>query len=281
MLRSRLMPHALSLVLLLAAASAAAQDKPSCKGKDHPLFSRMPGFNLMGCEETQFKPVKVPTQNEKKQRVDKAVEGHYFRLDYKYGGAPPAPGRVQVGRNYAEAAKAAGGEVLYGPDGYGTTTVRFAKAGKETWAVVGVYSGYTLTIVEVEAMKQDVTANADALKGGLASNGHVELVGLFFDTGKSVLKPESDAALGEVEKLLKAQPQLALWVVGHTDSVGSVESNMGLAQARAAAVIQELEKRGIGAQRLAPFGNGPYAPVATNTTEEGRAKNRRVELVAR
>ena len=139
---------------------------------------------------------------------------------------------------------------------------------------------YTLVIVEVQKMQQDVVANADALKSGLADSGHVEVPGIFFDTAKSVLKPESDAALNEIAKLLQANPALKVWVVGHTDAVGSPDSNMALSNARAASVIQALtQKNGIDAKRLAPFGAGPYAPVASNDSEEGRAKNRRVELV--
>ena len=137
-----------------------------------------------------------------------------------------------------------------------------------------------MTIVEKQAMQQDVTVDAKAMADGLAATGHVEVPGIFFDTGQSVLKPESDAALKEIAKLLQANPALKLWVVGHTDSVGSPEANITLSNARAAAVIQALtQKNRIDPKRLAPFGNGPYAPVATNDSEEGRAKNRRVELV--
>ena len=79
--------------------------------------------------------------------------------------------------------------------------------------------------------------------------------------------------------MLQANAALKVWVVGHTDNVGSAESNLTLSGARAAAVVKALALRGIGANRLAPHGAGPYAPVASNRTEAGRAKNRRVELV--
>ena len=94
------------------------------------------------------------------------------------------------------------------------------------------------------------------------------------------LKPESKPALDELTKLLKSSPSLRVWVVGHTDSVGSVESNVELSKARATAVLTALTAAGISPARLSPFGNGPYAPVAANSSEEGRAKNRRVEFVA-
>ena len=164
------------------------------------------------------------------------------------------------------------------------TTVRFNKGANEVWLQVrGLSSAdklYFLTIVEKQAMQQDVTVDAKAMADGLTAAGHVEVPGIFFDTGKSVLKPESDAALKEIAKLLQANPTMKVWVVGHTDAVGSPESNLALSNARAAAVIQALtQKNGVDPKRLAPFGNGPYAPTASNKSEEGRAKNRRVELV--
>jgi outer membrane protein OmpA-like peptidoglycan-associated protein len=276
----------LSLLLLVAAAPAVAgeqmKDSKQCVGKDHPLFTRMPGFFLYSCAERQFAAQSFAVTDAKQKRTDVRVEGHFYKYYYRYGGAPPPPSGLQCGRNYANAATSSGGEVLYSADS-GTTTVRFTRGGKQTWAAV--YwggSGLNIIVVEAEAMKQDVTANVDALKGGLASNGHVELIGIFFDTGKSELKPESQPALVEVGKLLAAQPQLALWVVGHTDSVGTVDSNLTLSQARAASVVKALvEGQRIDPQRLAPYGAGPYAPVATNASDEGRARNRRVELVAR
>jgi outer membrane protein OmpA-like peptidoglycan-associated protein len=129
-------------------------------------------------------------------------------------------------------------------------------------------------------MAQEVTANADFFKAGLNSTGHVEVPGIFFDTGKAVLKPESDAALAEVAKLLQADPALQVYVVGHTDSVAALDLNMKLSQARAEAVVQALVvKHGIAAARLTGRGVGPLSPVASNDAEDGRAKNRRVELV--
>ena len=160
---------------------------------------------------------------------------------------------------------------------------RITKNGQETWVAVDAYNEgteYKLEIIEKQAMQQDVVANADALKSGLADAGHVEVPGIFFDFGKSVVKPESEAALKEVVKMLQASPAMKVWVVGHTDNVGSVESNMALSAARAGAVVKSLVQMGVPAGRLAPHGAGPYAPVASNATDEGRARNRRVELVA-
>ena len=108
----------------------------------------------------------------------------------------------------------------------------------------------------------------------------MEVAGVYFDFGKAEVKPESEPALKEIVKVLTGNPALKIWVVGHTDNVGSVEANLKLSTERAAAVVSTLTgAMGVDPNRLAPFGAGPYAPVAPNTTDEGRAKNRRVELV--
>jgi outer membrane protein OmpA-like peptidoglycan-associated protein len=135
-------------------------------------------------------------------------------------------------------------------------------------------------IVEKGGMAQEIVANAEVFSKDIKATGHTAVYGIFFDTGKSVIKPESEVALGEIAKLLKGDPGLKVNVVGHTDSVGGIDSNMKLSQDRANAVMQALVgKHGIAATRLKAYGVGPLAPVASNDTEEGRARNRRVELV--
>ncbi len=125
-----------------------------------------------------------------------------------------------------------------------------------------------------------LTANADVFSNDIRITGHAAIYGIYFDTGKSVVKPESDAALGEIGKLLKADAGLKVHVVGHTDNAGGLDANMKLSQARAEAVMNALVgKYGIAAARLKSYGIASLAPVAPNDTEIGRAKNRRVELV--
>jgi outer membrane protein OmpA-like peptidoglycan-associated protein len=129
-------------------------------------------------------------------------------------------------------------------------------------------------------MKQDVVANADVLSKGIKDSGRVAVYGIYFDTGKADLKPASDPALAEIVKMLKADANLKIYVVGHTDNAGQFASNVRLSQDRAASVVNVLmSKHGIAAARLTPFGAGPTSPVASNKSDEGKAKNRRVELV--
>lgn len=138
-------------------------------------------------------------------------------------------------------------------------------------------------IVEVRPMTQSmVVVSADEISKSLAASGRVALYGIFFDTNKAEIKPESRPALAEIAKLLKNEPDLKLHVVGHTDNVGGYDFNIGLSKRRAEAVVAALAREyGLAAQRLTPNGVAYLAPVAVNTTEEGRAKNRRVELVPR
>ena len=129
-------------------------------------------------------------------------------------------------------------------------------------------------------MEQQVVADAEAFKNDLQRTGHAAVYGILFDTNKATLKPESEAAIAEVAKLLTTSPALKLLVVGHTDSVGVFDQNMLLSKDRAAAVVKALTTtHGIAPARLKAVGCGQAAPVASNKTEDGRAKNRRVELV--
>lgn len=138
-----------------------------------------------------------------------------------------------------------------------------------------------LEVVEIGAMEERmVTVDAAAMAKGIAETGSIALYGIYFDTDKAVVKPESAETISEIAKLLKAEPGLELYVVGHTDNQGTLDYNLGLSKRRAQAVVEELvKKHGIAASRLAPAGVAMLAPKAPNEGEEGRAKNRRVELV--
>lgn len=153
--------------------------------------------------------------------------------------------------------------------------------GRQFWVQAEKGNGLIwLRIIEKAAMEQHIVADAASFGNDLKATGHAAVYGIYFDTGKSVLKPESEAALAEIAKLLKADAGLKVSVVGHTDNVGSMDSNMKLSQARAEAVVNALAgKYGIAAARLKSYGVASLAPVASNDKEEGRAKNRRVELV--
>ena len=262
------------LLALLGPATASAQQDVA-GSKDHPLFSRMPGFYIAAYEDNDFGSHAF--RDASNQEV--TVEGHYYRIGYEPLPGAKEPSTLQIHRNYENAIKAIGGVVLFSNDEY--SYMKLARGGKEIWAELTAYGPKpNLIIVERQGMKQDVVASADAFSKDIRATGHAAVYGIYFDTGKSVIKPESAAALGEIAKLLKADPALKVHVVGHTDSVGTVEANMALSLDRANAVVRDLvANHGIAAARLKPAGVGPLAPVSSNRTDEGKAKNRRVELV--
>ena len=138
-----------------------------------------------------------------------------------------------------------------------------------------------LYVIEVKPMESNlITVNAASLANDISRTGHASVYGIYFDTGKADVKPESDGTLSEIAKLLQGDPQLKLYVVGHTDNQGALDLNMDLSRRRAEAVLAALaSKYGIPMSRLKAFGCGPYVPVASNDSEDGRSKNRRVELV--
>ena len=146
----------------------------------------------------------------------------------------------------------------------------------ETQAAVAIQ------IVEPKAMETGkVVVNSAAMKSGIEAEGKIALYGIYFDTGKADLKPESNAQLEQMAKLLKEQPSLNVFIVGYTDNQGKFELNQSLSQRRAEAVVNTLVKQHqIAASRLQAKGAANIAPVASNSNEAGRAKNRRVEMVA-
>jgi OmpA-OmpF porin, OOP family len=264
----------LSSSLFPSAAQTKESDSANCN--DHPLFTRMENMHITMCKTIEFDRFVFKTG----KASDIAVEGKRFDIKYQIDTGNPAPAPLAIIRNHQDAIKKIGGTVVHEDQRY--TILKIAKEGKEVWAQVDTAwgKGYMLTIVEKQLMAQEVVSSTEMFQSSLKTTGHVEVPGIFFDTGKSELKPESNAAIAEIAKLLKADLALKVYVVGHTDNVASLDLNMKLSQARANAVVQALVTgQGIAADRLIGRGVGPLAPVASNDAEEGRTKNRRVELV--
>lgn len=140
-----------------------------------------------------------------------------------------------------------------------------------------------LDVVEVKPMTTGLVAvDASAMANDIATHGSVALYGIYFDHDAAEVKPESRPTLSEIATLLKQNPKLELIVVGHTDDSGSLDYNLDLSLRRARAVVAALTSEfGVTAARLDARGIGFLSPVAPNTSEENRAKNRRVELVQR
>jgi OmpA-OmpF porin, OOP family len=267
------------LVILAGIAPLRAQDDAeNCK--DPALFNRMTAFHIYRCEDLQFDKYDFPSGSGKIQ----SIEGHHILIHYYLNDNAQSPSAIQIVRNYTNATKKIGGQIVYEYEdgGLQNSTMKVVKNGQEVWVFVnaGGNGMYSINLVEKQAMTQDVVADANSMANSIKESGKVALYGIYFDTGKSTLKPESQPALQEISKLLKADPNLKLYVVGHTDNTGLFSSNIKLSMDRATTVINALTSQfSINPARLTAFGDGPTSPVAANDTEEGRALNRRVELV--
>jgi len=265
----------LCLAVPFAADICAAQTTTDHAGcKDSPLIGRFPGSFISNCTDSDADSYDFTVTVGQKQQT-KHIGGEFHQIKYSW---PKTASKSQVVHNLNIALKKAGYTFDYDSGDYGDFTVHMGK----TWIMEEVSSGnwYQQTIVVDKELPEEVVANAAALSTGLSGVGHIVVNGILFDTGKADVKPESDAALQEVAKMLKGNAALKVYVVGHTDNVGGLAANMDLSKRRAAAVVLSLTtKYGVSAAQLQSFGAGPYAPVASNDSEDGRTLNRRVELV--
>jgi OOP family OmpA-OmpF porin len=291
------------IVLALFNPDARAKDAPNCK--DHPLFNRMPNYEIYSCLNVEFDAVDFPKPEIKEWSNPEdynPVEGKVYNVSYKLKKGATVSSSVQIVRNFQNAAKAAGGAVLgdyvnpnvpritasmqkYMVESPGGTSydrytiLKLTKGSSEYWVNIAAsesYEDYNLFVVERQAMNQDVGVNE--LVDKLNKDGFITLY-VNFDTGKATILPESKKTLDEAANVLKAASGLKIEVAGHTDNVGNADANQKLSLERAKAVSAALVQRGIAASRLTAKGYGQTSPISDNRSEDGRAKNRRVELV--
>lgn len=304
----------LACMFLCWAASAA--DVPG--SKDHPVVSRYAGSDILKYEVKDFDSFSLPTAQVRNRRsgasASRALEGRITRIHYR---APDGRSALEVFRNYEQSLKTGGFTAVYqcenqacGNDfSYALNppsimhfsgkdqkylAARLPRPTGDVYVSVYTTAAYgvgganknrvftLLDVVEVKPMQSgQVVVDADAMAREIAASGRVALYGIHFDSGKAEVKPESQEALVQIAKLMKQDAALKLLVVGHTDTAGTFDYNIDLSRRRAQAVVQTLtSSHGVDAARLKPWGVGYASPVASNRAEEGRAKNRRVELVA-
>lgn len=348
----------LALGLLGFMPAALADATPPTKdikgAADNPLVPRYEGSFIVSYAQQKFTDFNLPlspleangkldasNNNVYAPKQSKDLEGQLTRLVYV---EPQDRSPLEVLRNYQEALKAAGGEVLWeckgedcggssvrsssGGGGDTSLTMHFFKekdlkdeafsngacavtssitdqryfSGRlpgdvgdsflavQTYTIpngepyCGAFTNRTIAIVHIlepKAREQKmVVVKAEEMAKDINASGHVALYGILFDTDKATLKPDSEPTLTEIAKLLAGNPDLKVVIVGHTDNVGAFDYNIDLSKKRAAAVVGALTKRfQVPAERMKSAGVGMVAPVATNASEDGRAKNRRVEVV--
>ncbi len=300
----------LLFALPLAATGAFAQGRDVAGARDYPGIGRFGGSVITGYQVKDFDAARMQAAPFKDGQPTGArrLEGRVIKIAYRSG---PGPSILEVSRNFETQLAKAGFETLLACDtdacggipfteavdslpmpqmwvdgfNYRYVAGRKVEGGRETYASVLVSENNRdiyaqLVVAELGAM-QNKMVDAAAMQKGLGEAGHIALYGIYFDTDKAVLKPESQPTLGEIAKLLAGQPQLGVFIVGHTDNQGAYEYNLDLSRRRAEAVAAELVRAyRIAPQRLRTAGVGFLAPVGTNATDAGRALNRRVELVA-
>ncbi|MEN3014078.1 MAG: OmpA family protein [Endomicrobiia bacterium] len=282
--------------------------------KDHPLISRFPGSRIAHYEEKTFErlylltgPLPSGADKDVENAKKEIFEGKVTFILYH---CPKERTQYEVFKNYEYAIKKAGFEIIYKGEKEEIKGIREFLS-KYNKLFRGVYQtenkpseffhisakkdniGVSITVLEgwnynpvvflgIAEKKEMETGliRADEIKQEIMKKGHVAIYGIYFDFDKADIKPESEPTLKEIAKFLKENPAIKVYIVGHTDNIGKFEYNMELSRKRAENVVKELiEKYGISKDRLKSFGVGPLCPVASNDTEEGRKKNRRVEIV--
>lgn len=281
--------------------------------KDHPVVSRFNGSWIRFYEFTKFNQYKLRVAAIKKgaelTAKNQTLEGAVTRIVYQ---CPKTAGAYEVYKSYEDALLKNGFEKVFicetgkCGDGFGSTypsdnaphikgytqEQRYFSGKRSendsTDIYVSLYAVFTqdgpvarLDVIEIKKMDEgQVVVSAAKIKSDFEKNGKAVINQIYFESGKAMIKPISAPALTEVAKFLKENPALKIFVVGHTDNDGGFDFNMMLSQERAEATVKELTVNyGIAADRLKAKGVGYLCPVASNVSESGKAKNRRVELV--
>ena len=254
-------------------------DEEGCK--DSKLITRMKGCRLHACSTKEFDAADIINGPYDRTKVDwpkQALEGAIEQLTYMCG---PTLSRLQIQRNAEAALKAAGFTIVTSAREADENVVTAKKGAQwieifaEPWNDA---STYRQTAVLVKAMEQELIADASGMEAEINRTGSVALYGINFDTGKATLQAGSETILGEIVKLLKDRTDWRFEVQGHTDNVGAKAANLTLSEQRAKTVVEWLTKNGIAASRLVAKGYGDTVPLGENTSDDARAKNRRVEL---
>jgi OOP family OmpA-OmpF porin len=298
-----------AIFVALFAGAAQAQDIEG--SADHPLIGRFEGAVINAYEFREFDEYKFPAEKVGPEGAGlQPVEGVTTRIAYIVQGDHSL---AEVARNYEIGLTEKGFEIVLkcetddcgaGDFAYGVQTFplplmtvdpfnfryiggKLARDDGDVYASV-IFSAdndqkvrVQVTVVETAALEFQMV-DAKAMKDAFAEKGSVALYGIYFDTDKADIKPESAPTLAEMAKFLLESPDLAVVIVGHTDNQGAMDYNLDLSHRRAQAVATALASGyGIAGERLTAAGAGFLAPVAPNNDESGRAKNRRVELIPR
>ena len=272
----------LSIFFIMSSINAIAfQDTEKL---EHPVIKPMPGANLIersSKHESYFTLTIRVTEDG--MRVSKDVSGEYWRLRYEMldssGKKIANVSRGEIIGNYVSAALEKGGrEHTRGSNSLVFSVPR--KDGGTSWGKLIIASAdYTLEIIDEKPLVPVLSFGAEELKKALDSEGRVAVYGINFAVDSDSLQLGAEKVLSEFVKLMTLYPELKIEIQGHTDNTGAAQHNLDLSSKRAESVKNFIVLYGIESSRLVPKGYGMTKPIESNDTEEGRAKNRRVELM--
>jgi OmpA-OmpF porin, OOP family len=271
----------LMLVLALTNFAYAQNDADGCK--DHELLTRLENFYISDCSEN-YNELQLRTSVSKTETKEGNLFYYYYRFNFDAGVKMKSP--LQIVKNYENAVVKNGGRLVFkntnASEGDIEATLYLSTKEKEYWIQLTRFAGngieaeaFGLNVLEIESMQQEVVASEMFEK--INKEGFIALY-INFETGKSDIKPESQPIIDQLSEMLKQNPTLKISIEGHTDNVGGDITNQPLSESRAKSVMNALISKGIEVSRLKSKGWGQSKPIADNNTEEGRAKNRRVEI---
>lgn len=256
-----------------------AQDTPRCPNAEPTYLNRMPGFYISDCKNSDYNDAEfVYWVDGKANKINKG--GKYYDVWYrKNEGETKKFSSAQINQNYYNAVLKIKGTSLDNKKTMYSASIN----GKEVYIQVHTAENstdagsYRIEVLEVAEMEQNIVINLDE---SIERDGKAALYGILFDVGKSEIKPESAEALKQITDYLTANPAVKIIVVGHTDNTGNYAGNLALSKDRAESIKNYLINTSkIAASRLMSEGVGPLCPVTSNSTEDGRKLNRRVEIV--
>ncbi len=264
----------LSFIFLFLSLVLLAQNDCTEPG----YINKIKGFEPASCVFSEFKEHNFSFYDLKGKYTQLKKSGTYFRINYE---KDPNESRNLSGdyirQNYLNAVLKVKGENL----SRDKEVYKFKHEGKSIYMMVDNAwdaddQGYQVYIIEESGMQQEIEIS---IKDAIDADGKAALYGIFFDVDKSVIKSGSDKELTLLVSYLKENAAVQIFVVGHTDHTGNFAHNIKLSKERAQAVVAYLVSKGISPNRLTAEGVGPLCPVGTNKSEDGRKKNRRVEIV--
>ncbi len=245
------------------------KDRAGCT--ESKVLTRMQGCYIYACRNSDYDAAEFRVKDKPNQKV----EGLSEQIDFN---CAPQTSMIEIIRNVEQALKRDGFTIRFQQDGSNWAGVTGQKGPQWVW-VQSRRGSYHLQTIKAKALDQQMEANATGWAQQIEQSGRVSIYGINFDTGKATIKPDSEKVLNELLVLLQKNTDWRMAVTGHTDNVGAKPMNLTLSQQRAQSVVVWLSSRGIRSDRLLAGGFGDLVPIADNTSDDGRAKNRRVDLI--